>query len=123
MKGVSPVVATVLLIAIAVIAAIGVWYWVGAYTGKPAVGVQQTAMSITSCDKSRVLLRNTGALSLTANADIFDSTGAAVGTINISEAGTLPAGWVGYVNISNSSGATPGLVPAGVYSVIDSQYP
>jgi len=33
--GVSPVVATVLLIAIAVIASVGVWFWVSSYTAKP----------------------------------------------------------------------------------------
>jgi flagellin-like protein len=37
MKGVSPVVATVLLIAIAVIASTTTWYWVSSYTSKPAL--------------------------------------------------------------------------------------
>jgi len=37
MKGVSPVVATVLLVAIAVIASMSVWFWVSSYTAKPAL--------------------------------------------------------------------------------------
>ncbi len=37
-KGVSPVVAIVLLIAIAVISAVAVWTWVGPLTAKPALG-------------------------------------------------------------------------------------
>ncbi len=35
-KGISPIVAVVLLIAIAVIAAVGLYFWVGSLTNKPA---------------------------------------------------------------------------------------
>jgi flagellin-like protein len=38
MKGISPVVATVLLIALAVIASVTAWFWISSYTVKPALG-------------------------------------------------------------------------------------
>ncbi len=37
MKGISPVVATALLIALAVIASVTAWFWVSSYTVKPAL--------------------------------------------------------------------------------------
>ncbi len=36
MRGISPIVAVVLLIAISVIATVGVYYWIGSLTGKKA---------------------------------------------------------------------------------------
>ena len=84
-KGVSPVVAMVLLIAIAVIAAIGVWYWVGAFVGKPPTGGQQKiALSIEGCNGSHLQIRNTGGLALTSNAIVFNSLGQQAAVINFS---------------------------------------
>ena len=69
MKGISPVVSAVLLIAIAVVAAAGVWFWVSPYlTEQPAT---KTAGSyyvrISNCNISgenvKVMLRNLGASS------------------------------------------------------------
>ncbi len=71
-KGVSPVVATVLLIAIAVISAVAAWYWVSAYTAKPPLpetsqrgymvtGVYDNA-SVTGCNG--VDIKNVGGISI-----------------------------------------------------------
>jgi flagellin-like protein len=50
MKGISPVVAVVLLIAIAVIAAVAVWYWVAPLTGKPAtIDYTQQKFAVVNC--------------------------------------------------------------------------
>ena len=49
MKGVSPVVATVLLIAIAVIAAVGVWFFVQNMTSKQSSAPTMTAFQVESC--------------------------------------------------------------------------
>ncbi|MFW5902626.1 MAG: archaellin/type IV pilin N-terminal domain-containing protein [archaeon] len=62
-KGISPVIAVVLLIAISVIAAVGVWYWVAGLADKPAgADYTQTAFSVQECsiDNGEVLARNTG---------------------------------------------------------------
>ena len=72
-KGVSPVVATVLLIAIAVISAVAVWYWVAPMTGSQptpsttqygiaVTNVYTNATSGTSC--TTVDIKNTGGVSI-----------------------------------------------------------
>ena len=54
-KGVSPVVATVLLIAIAVISAVAVWYWVAPLTSAQATpSTAQYAFVVTSTYKNSV---------------------------------------------------------------------
>ncbi len=71
-KGVSPVVATVLLIAIAVISAVAVWYWVAPLTGKQAMPetsqkgyvVADTYPNASSTGCNGVDLRNTGGLTI-----------------------------------------------------------
>lgn len=75
-KGVSPVVAIVLLIAIAVIAAVAVWFWVSPLTGRPATAsTTQKTISIEKCWVSgttvSLLARNSGGITIAA-ADSFD---------------------------------------------------
>jgi flagellin-like protein len=70
-KGVSPVVAVVLLIAIAVISAVAVWYWVSPLTARPAVAeTTQKSIAVTACyynaNPANIDVRNTGGLSLSA---------------------------------------------------------
>ncbi len=124
-KGVDPVVATVLLIAIAVIAAIGVWYWVGAFTGKPPTGPQQqVALSLESCNGSHVQVRNTGGTSATAPADIYNSSsGAQVGYLMInSTSGALASGTVTQVTICSTT-ACPLQKITGGFKILDADYP
>jgi flagellin-like protein len=74
-KGVSPVVAIVLLIAIAVIAAVAVWYWVSPMTSKPATAeTTQKTVTVEECyaDANSIFLRNSGGYTLSGQAfDIF----------------------------------------------------
>jgi len=74
-KGVSPVVATVLLIAIAVISAVAVWYWVAPLTSAQATpSTSQYGFVITSTYKNSttgncttVDLKNSGGISIPIN--------------------------------------------------------
>ncbi len=63
-KGISPVVAVVLLIAIAVIAAVGLYFWIGSLTGQPTTKQKPRtiAASTVNCDangNSKILISNT----------------------------------------------------------------
>ncbi|MEM3412288.1 MAG: archaellin/type IV pilin N-terminal domain-containing protein [archaeon] len=70
MKGISPVIATVLLIAIAVIGAVALWYWAGGLAGKPPMAqTTQQAITISDCkvtnpgqvnNSAQLTIRNTG---------------------------------------------------------------
>ncbi|GEM_PF-1125520 len=138
-KGISPVVAVVLLIAIAVIAAIGVWYWVGAFTGKPPTGgQQQVSLTFESCNGTHVIVRNTGGIAATATASIYNSTPSFVGLLNFT-AFPLNPGNVTAVPFCNGSSATTmvGACPltttgviipsggkfSGTFTVVDNNYP
>lgn len=84
MRGVSPVVAVVLLIALTVIAGVGTWYWVGSYTSKPATISYSAYLSVESCDLSSMVIRNNG-LTLSDKRDIpiFDSNNAQIGIFDL----------------------------------------
>ena len=110
-KGVSPVVATVLLIAIAVISAVAVWYWVAPLTGKQAMPetsqkgyiVSETYFNVTNNTCNGIDLRNTGGLTI-ASGTIFEirdyTTGKQVGINGTNP--TIPA----YINMTYD--LTPG---------------
>ena len=79
-KGVSPVVAIVLLIAIAVISAVAVWSWIGPLTSKPPMGATaQYSLNVEKCyaDLNTVDIKNTGGIKISAqNFSLIDkSTG------------------------------------------------
>ena len=92
-KGMSPVVAVVLLIAIAVVASAGVWFWVA-----PMMTSTQTSdvvgkyqLTITNCRVSgntvTVSVRNIGTASTPASATavpVYNSTSNAVSTADVS---------------------------------------
>jgi len=68
-KGISPVIAVVLLIAISVIAAVGVWYWVAELAGQPAgLDHDQMAVSVEECNaettENALRIRNTGGVNI-----------------------------------------------------------
>ncbi len=84
MKGISPIVAMVLLIALAVIAAMGVFFWTGAYTSKPAVQSYSAYFSAEGCDISSVTLRNTGTtIADQLGVPFYSNNGTQVGYIDI----------------------------------------
>lgn len=72
MRGVSVVVATVILIAITVVAAIAVWFWVGAM-GKPGQPQEIKAFIVEQCvvgtNTTQLRLYNNGALTIAIRTD------------------------------------------------------
>ena len=96
-KGISPVVAVVLLIAIAVIAAVAVWYWVSPMTGKPATAdTTQKSVSVSRCYSTYTALdlRNTGGVTIPSGTNF---------AVYYSDNGTLANGYVEF-NSSLQSG-------------------
>ncbi len=128
-KGISPVIAVVLLIAIAVISAVGVWYWVGGLASKPG-GVQQaqTGFTIESCDTTagdqKVLVRNTGSTDLTGNASVYDQSNEEVGVLRFDNAsnGELGVSQVEYVRYDNIT-VNGSLGSGETYTVIEGGLP
>ena len=59
-RGISPIVAMVLLIAISVIAAVGVYFWIGQYTSKPGTPSMPEMMSISTIGNGKVMVVNLG---------------------------------------------------------------
>ena len=107
-KGISPVVAVVLLIAIAVIAAVGVWYWVGSYTGAPsAINTNLKTIAVQDCNGTAVFIQNIGTESLNGTAKFYDSTGKPMGTLNFSAltANGVAAGSAAWVPLYQTSGS------------------
>ncbi len=116
-KGISPVVAVVLLIAIAVIAAVAVWFWVSPLTAKPATaGTAQKTISVVSCtisgNNANLKINNPGGLTVTeaelASADIYEA-GAATATVtdlssvNLSTISSISPGSQLVVTLNNSA--------------------
>ncbi len=103
-KGISPVVAVVLLIAIAVIAAVGVWYWVGAYTGQPNVTTSVKTFTVQKCNGTHVYVQNNGQEALSTSVNVYTTAGADTGAkINFSGTSVSAgnAAWVPLVNSTN----------------------
>ena len=134
-KGVSPVVATVLLIAIAVISAVAVWYWVAPMTGQQAT--PETAQksytlvdiypnsSINGCNAIDV--KNTGGITLSnVYFEIRDyQTGRQAGVngtnpplvyVYLNMTGNLLPGDINYYNLSTAGNITnKSSIPLGTY--------
>lgn len=97
-KGISPVVAVVLLIAIAVIAAVGVWYWVGEFTDQPDTNTDVKTFTLTRCgpgtNGTYVFVQNQGKNILDTNI-AFYLTG-----------NQTPVGYIGFeeVNVATDGG-------------------
>ncbi len=130
MKGVSPVVATVLLIAIAVVAAIGVWFWVAGLQNKPATPAETKMLQLEACIRGNttttLVLRNPTAYQLTVPASgvkicTADYSSCSIGiakdftvgpyatvTVNTTN-GTLQQGAVYYMVFSDEAGNLPSI--------------
>jgi len=102
MKGVSPVVATVLLIAIAVISAVAVWYWVAPMTGgQPTPSTTQYGIVVTNVYTNAtsgvncvtVDIKNSGGVSIPTNT-VFE--------IKYEANGTAAAPFAKYVNMTSA---------------------
>jgi len=121
-KGVSPVVATVLLIAIAVISAVAVWYWVSPLTSPAATpsttqygfvvtGTYKPAGSCTSID-----IKNSGGTTIPINTafEIFNINGTSAGKYVWVNYTSITSGSTVNFNITLSTNATTNI-PVGSY--------
>lgn len=64
MKGISPIVSIVLLIALAVIISIGIYFWVAGYDFSPSKSAELVEISVTPVGGSNYLVTNTGTKSI-----------------------------------------------------------
>ena len=90
MRGLSPVVGVVLLIAIAVVAAVGVWFWVGSYSSASSfVGVNESNayLVVESFNGSSAFLRNLGESGFSGLVSVYNDSGVLVGFFNVSGLG------------------------------------
>lgn len=117
-KGVSPVVAEVLLIAMAIMIAMGTWYWVSEYSTYPIVELNLIEVSITSCNGTHILVRNIGAFDADKAADIYRQNGPRVGYLNFNVT-SLKSGNSSFIGIVNTSGSLP---ISGVHLIVDEDY-
>ncbi len=67
MRGISPILAVVLLIAISVIASVGVWYWVNTTITKKPTPNPVSPITVTPVGKNKILIANLGLKSLNTN--------------------------------------------------------
>ncbi len=67
MKGISPIVAVVLLIAIAVVASVGLYFWVGGLSTKQSTVDSPNAISVNPIGDSKILVANLGSVDLVAS--------------------------------------------------------
>ena len=118
MKGVSPVVATVLLIAIAVIAAVGVWFFVQNMTSKQTGSPSMMAMGVEGCTlnasgvAASLTIRNLADTSLVGTTfQVFDSTS----TTNVSSFTSTMVKTGEFQTVS--LGAVTGMQSAGTYTI------
>lgn len=117
-KGVSPIVAEVLLIAIVVSTTMGIWYWMGQYQSIPIPELDLIEVSITGCNGSHVLARTVGRETADEAADIYEKDVGIVGFINFNGT-TVKTGNISYVDIINTSKVLPFN---GTFFIIDQDY-
>lgn len=116
-KGVSPIVAEVLLIALVITTSMGIWYWMGQYTQVPIVKLNLREITITACNQTHVLVRNVGAYRADKVASVIKQNVGSVGFIDLN--GTpLDTGSSTYVKLINTSSSPL----TGTFFVIDSNY-
>jgi len=121
-KGVSPVVATVLLIAIAVISAVAVWYWVAPLTSPAATpSTTQYGFVVTGTYKSAgncatLDIKNSGGTTIPLNTtfEIFNINGTSVSKYVQVNVTTLTSGTTLNFNVITAPG-TMSNIPVGSY--------
>jgi len=86
-RGISPVIAVVLLVSISVIAGVGAWYWVSELASKPAgVDPDQRAISVEDCDPNtnQIRVRDVTGKGLNKNVSIYSPDGE-IGVLDFEE--------------------------------------
>ncbi|GEM_PF-4964426 len=101
MKGLSPIIAMVLFIAITVIAGISVYYWVLPYAEKPVLpDTVYRSLIVQSCEGNVIQVKNGGALVIrNTNFTVYNSTGGEVAWFYVSE---LDVGETSYFDMNAS---------------------
>jgi len=125
-KGVSPVVATVLLIAIAVISAVAVWYWVAPLTSPQAtpstasygfvvVNSYKNASNASAC--LTMDIKNSGGVTIPSNTtlEIFTTSGTTLNKHVVFSAATLTPGTTLNFNVSILPTNSSAPIPIGSY--------
>ena len=117
-KGISPIVAVVLLIAIAVIAAVGLYFWVGGLaTKQPTPSTPGVISAICSGSQHIVTISNTGASAIDATSLLNSMStgsitttgnGATTGVLNTCTSATMASGAT--CNYGNASASAIGVV-------------
>ena len=123
-KGISPVVAVVLLIAIAVIASVGVWYWIGEFTDKPSVAGADKSLVVIECSGTAVFIQNIGNDKLDGSAAFFDGNNLQIGVLNFSAmaGGGIDVDDASWVDLYNMSGDAMSTEITGEYFILESGY-
>jgi flagellin-like protein len=121
MKGISPVVAEVLLIAIVITTSVGIWYWMGSFTQVPVSNVDYISIVVTNCNGTHALVRNVGIEDAISPADIFKKDVGLEGYLDLNNSNMLlRSGNSTYVRIV-PSGGTPYLFN-GTFIILDRDY-
>ncbi len=125
-KGISPVIATVLLIAISIISAIGVWYWAAQLVDKPTgVETEGQVFTVTNCEihlgnpeNATLTVRNTGGLMITDSSVSVYENGDHATDINFTKApdGVLEPDEVALIDVEHVG---EGFEEEVEYTVID----
>jgi len=132
-RGISPVIAVVLMIAIAVVAATGVWYWVAELGAKPAgAQTEQPQFIIEQCEITNdtaadIRVRNTGGTMINhENVSIYEGV-TEISQIDFTEApgGALNPGDITYFTIQYDEEEAPsqGFQSGVEYTIVDGDFP
>ena len=122
-KGVSPVVATVLLIAIAVISAVAVWYWVAPLTSAQATpSTSQYGFVVTGTYKNTagncttMDIKNSGGVTIPLNTtlEVFSISGTTTSKYVVVNVGNLTSGTTLNFNVTTLP-STSATLPVGSY--------
>ncbi len=120
-RGISPVVGIVLLIAVSVIAVVGVWFWMGNYTSKPEVinvPYAKPALTVVDFEGYSAVVSNVGGVVADSAALVYNASGDYVGYLALNET-PLQAGSSGVIDFVS----VVDTLYAGEYSIVSDVYP
>ena len=125
-KGVSPVVAIVLLIAIAVISAVAVWTWVGPLTSKPPMGsTTQSIVQVIAChpgNPTTIDIKNTGGVKISSQS--FTLISMADGSlVNLTGSGVVTTQTLSPGEVNSSVQISPSLASGVSYALRAQNFP
>jgi len=122
-QGVSPVVAIVLLIAIAVISAVAVWTWVGPLTSKPPMGsTTQYALQVIKCypgtSPTTIDIKNSGGVTInTQSFSLISKTDGSMQNTSVLTTTLAPG------QINSSLAIWPALLSGSSYALRATNFP